>query len=220
MHRLKYCLLFSLFFFSVNIKASKIENAFTALRIYNYFEAKQLFEKVFKSETAAAGYGLSTIYYRNDNPFFNIDSAYKFIIISENSFNRMNLKSQMEIAKFNVNSKSIDSLKTLIHTKAYELYKGKNDIKTLNVFIEKYVTAPQCFDAIDLRNKMAFELSKKEDTYQGYKTFIETYPFAKEVPEAHERYESSLFQASTKNNTVKESSKRDFEIFIVKNFDS
>ena len=174
MHNLKYYILVSLFYFSTNIKAGKIENAFAALRIYNYFEAKQLFEKSLKSETAAASYGLSNIYYRNDNPFFNIDSAYKFIIKSEYAFENTDIKLRNEIAKYNVTYKSIDSLKSLIHTKAYEIYRNKNDIDVLDIFINKYVTAPQCFDAIDLRNKMAFESTKREDTYQGYKNFIKT----------------------------------------------
>ena len=203
----------SLCFICLNgiIHANKISKAFDALKIYNYFEAKQLFEKSLKKEPACASYGLSIIYYRNDNPFFNIDSAYKYIIKSEDVFSKLDIATIAKYKTFNVTGKSIDSLKELIHSKAFEIYKSKNKIETLNSFIEKYSTAPQSTKAIELRDSMVFEQIKKDDTYSAYKSFIEKYPSAKQVKEAKDRYEATLFQASTQNNTIEE-----FALFISK----
>ena len=57
--------------------SSKLVKAFAALEIHNYFAAKDLFYKAMKKDTLASGYGLSIIYARNNNPFYNLDSAFK-----------------------------------------------------------------------------------------------------------------------------------------------
>ena len=81
--------------FISNVKANVISKAFSALKAYNYFEAKKLFEKIIQKETAAASYGLSIIYQRSDNPFSNIDVAYKFILNSESSFQLLTEKNKI-----------------------------------------------------------------------------------------------------------------------------
>src|SRR5688500_18532773 len=79
---MKFALLFflTLLLISPDASAGRIRKGFRALEIHNYFEARRLFEKSLKRETAAASYGLSIIYQRNDNPFHNLDSAYSNIV--------------------------------------------------------------------------------------------------------------------------------------------
>ncbi|MGZ4118851.1 MAG: hypothetical protein ACXVPY_15290, partial [Bacteroidia bacterium] len=160
MNKLKTLLLLVLLFCVFFAKADKISKGYQALKIYNYFEAKNLFEKSLKSKTAPAAFGLSIIYYRNDNPFSNIDSAYKFIILCERYYQSETEKNKLTYFKYGISLKSIDSIKTSIHHKAFEFYKSKNSIADLEKFIAVYVTAPECFSAIDLRNKLAFEDAK------------------------------------------------------------
>ena len=76
-------LFLSLTFFS---SAGKIEKAFQKLSIYNYFEAKVLFEKTLKKQPVPSNYGLAIIYSRTDNPFHNLDSAYMHISRAEENF--------------------------------------------------------------------------------------------------------------------------------------
>lgn len=204
MPKFKIVFLFFLLVSSTILHASPITKAFTALKIYNYFEAKRLFEKSIKKELAAASYGLSIIYFRNDNPFYNIDTAYKFIINSGNSFKKLTPKYKTRYLKYNVTQRSIDSMKNEVHHKAFDVYRNNNSISDLNKFIERYPSAPQKSDAIELRNSIAFKDAKKKDTYQAYQQFIKTYPASKEIPEAKERYEFTFFEASTKNNTLEE----------------
>src|SRR5688500_4021226 len=68
------------------LNAGRLERGFEALNIYNYFKAKQLFERSMKRHPAGAAFGLTIIYSRADNPFSNIDSAYAFILRSEKAF--------------------------------------------------------------------------------------------------------------------------------------
>src|SRR4051812_48581815 len=102
MQKLKIGLLILVFSWNNVAVANTISKAYDALKIYNYFEAKRLFEKSLKSKTAAAAYGLSIIYSRSDNPFSNIDSAYKFINTSKNAFQYISEDTKDEYADYNV----------------------------------------------------------------------------------------------------------------------
>src|ERR1019366_6496888 len=209
MQKLRICLLIIIVCCSNIVNANKISKAFDALKIYNYFEAKQLFEKSLKKHTSAAAYGLSVIYSRNDNPFSNIDSAYKYIIKSKIAFQYVNANTKAKYLTYNVKKKSIDSLQNLIQQKAFEIYKNRNSIAELNMFIDRYLTAPQITEAIAIRNNIAFNEAKKTDTPEAYQEFIKKYPKAKEINKAKEHYASKLFQSSTNNNTIEE-----FEKFL------
>ena len=150
MCKLKSVLFFILIFLVSTSEAKRISKGFEALNEYNYFEAKHLFEKSLKSETSASAYGLSVIYYRSDNPFSNIDSAYKYCTISASTFQLIDAKKRLFYLLFNVSQNKIDSLQRLINAKAFEVYKNKNSIVELNKFIDYYISAPQCFEAICL----------------------------------------------------------------------
>lgn len=65
--------------FSQGLFSSKLTKSFAALEIHDYFKAKKYFEKSLKKNPVPASYGLSVIYYRNNNPFHNIDSALYYI---------------------------------------------------------------------------------------------------------------------------------------------
>ena len=81
----KNYILFCVFFSSV-LCANKIDKAYQALSVFDYFKARQLFYKSLKSNQVNASFGLATIYYKTDNPFSNIDSAAKYIAISLANF--------------------------------------------------------------------------------------------------------------------------------------
>ncbi|MFO0433835.1 MAG: hypothetical protein ACK5ZT_01215, partial [Sphingobacteriaceae bacterium] len=67
-------ILFFLFAVTTSVYSSKIKTAYEALSIHDYFKAKKTFYTLNKKKpNAQACYGLSIIYYRNNNPFHNYD---------------------------------------------------------------------------------------------------------------------------------------------------
>jgi hypothetical protein len=62
---------------SATLFATTIDKGFRNLDRFDYFQAKKYFVKSLKKYKSPAAFGLATIYYRQDNPFHNIDSAYK-----------------------------------------------------------------------------------------------------------------------------------------------
>ena len=107
--------LFLLFYFLINIifcadnqakKISKpylksnIDKGFAALNEYDYFKAKKVFYTCAIKYRKLADFGLATIYYRKDNPFHNIDSAYACIKRSEDVLMLANSKTQKKMLKW------------------------------------------------------------------------------------------------------------------------
>ena len=92
----RFILLIFAFVLSSNYtSAGKIEKGFKSLEVYDYFDAKNIFEKKLKkSTTSPAAFGLATIYFRQDNPFHSIDSAYNLIRMSEATFPNLKEKRQ------------------------------------------------------------------------------------------------------------------------------
>jgi hypothetical protein len=212
MHKVSLRITLLLLLLSSPYYAGNIKKAYKALYIYNYFEAKRLFEASLSKAPIPAAFGLSNIYYRTDNPFSNIDSAYKYIIKCENNFKIADEKTKKELLSYEINQQSIDSIKTLVNNRAFVFYKSKNSAEALNKFISIYTTSPQYFIAINLRDSIAFADAIKQDTYEAYKEFIKTYPKAKEIEKSRELYSLKHFQHITENNSLKE-----FEDFIENN---
>ncbi|MBI3501300.1 MAG: WG repeat-containing protein [Bacteroidetes bacterium] len=187
---------------SSSLFTSPLEKGFEALKIYNYFEAKKLFTSSLRHHLSGASYGLSIIFYRNDNPFYNIDSAYKYILISEKKFKTDSPKEKENLSKLSINQKAIEEQKEKIIQRAFEKAKTENLVETYNWFIKNFSHDELKKQATALRNKVAFENAKKANTAQAYKDFISTYPDAEEIKDAKWLYDFTLFNSMTKPNNM------------------
>ena len=181
-------------FLSFVASASKIEKAYTALEIYDYFKAKQLFYKSIKKNTTTASYGLATIYYRQDNPFYNIDSAAKYIVISSK-----NLKDTASYKSYKINKQSITQLKENIISKAYNRFCLGDNKDSLNHFLETFYFADDtlltyCYNKRDdiVYTKV---LSLKNSEY--LKEFILQHPQSYLIPKATTDYYNIQYQEKT-----------------------
>src|SRR5690554_1918876 len=102
------------------VYAGKIDRGYKALNEYDYFKAKKLFEKRQNKDIVASSYGLSIIYGRTDNPFSNLDSAYKFIYRAVEQYPQMKKGKREKLRQLNVDSLMIQEWKSHID---YERYK-------------------------------------------------------------------------------------------------
>jgi len=179
---------------------SKLEKAFDALRIYDYFKAKELFYKSLKRDSVPSAYGLSIIYARDDNPFTNIDSAHKFINIAERDFPKLKEKELEDYSKFGVTDSSIQLRSKMIDTLAFRRAERENTIATWNDFILRFDHLGLRKQGIEKRNELAFAQAEAAHSSEAYSDFLEKYPEANKVPLALERYELLLFQENTSEN--------------------
>ena len=191
------------------LSAGPLEKGFDALKVFNYFEAREYFTKSLKNHPAGGAYGLSIIFYRNDNPFHQVDSAYKYILLSERSFKTSDPKEKEDLQKLSVTLPAIDEQKQKIIQLAFERTKKENTVELFTRFIKGYAPSPLVKEAKKLRSKLAFENAKKANTLQAYKDFVSAYPDAEEINDARWLYDFSLFKAVTQPNKIE-----NYEAFI------
>ena len=196
-------LLFSVF--ALSLHAGKIKKAYKALAIYDYFKARQLFQKAIKHKGNAftASYGISAIAARSDNHFYNLDTAYRYILKAGKAFSAAKPSQKLSWKKnYLLDSICIVNLQDTIEEKAFIHATVLNTVDGYNHFISMYTTAKQVSDAIELRNLLAFSIVGKENTYQAYKSFMDTYPTSTEFDEAKKRYEILLFKTLTADHRI------------------
>lgn len=200
--RKHFLLIFSLLLPGLLLLAGPLEKGFEALQVFNYFDAKEYFDKARKNRPAGACYGLSVIFHRNDNPFSNIDSAYKYILLAEKNFNSSEPKEKTSLAGLGVDATTIDRVKETVCAQAFERAGKENTIEGYDRFIKEFPHPTLKKEAAKLRNRIAFEQAKKANTAQAYKDFLTRYPDAEDAKEAKWLYEVSLFNTLTGPNTL------------------
>lgn len=201
---LKALLILTFISASFSCFGSKIDRAFDALSRYDYYGAKELFKKVESKEPVASPYGQSLIYGRNDNPFFNLDSAYIYILKAEVSFVNLEISDKEDLLELQIDSIAIQSWKDSIDKKAYLFALKNNTLASYQRFIDMHTDAKQLEAAKITRNEFAFNNAKEKNSARSFKEFIELYPNADQIYEAKNRYEERLFVEYTISNEIVE----------------
>ncbi len=195
--------IFLVLFFTIGVNASTLSKGFEALEIHDYFKAKSLFYKTLIKQPAAAAYGLSVIYSRNNNPFYNLDSALHYAKISTNSFwEKTSEKQKLKYKEYDVDTVSVCNQRDVVDEKCFVFANEINTIKGYNHFITNNVGALQIEQAVTNRNVLAYNDAKTTNTSYVYKLFIETYPKAEQINEAKARYDKQLFKEYTIDRTL------------------
>ncbi|MGZ3921338.1 MAG: WG repeat-containing protein [Bacteroidia bacterium] len=181
------------------------KSGFKALSIYDYFLAKKQFYKACKKQPDPyAAYGLATIYSRNDNPFFNLDSAAKFISLSYSYFVMKPVKN--ELSGFKINSSSILALCDTIAFKQWHKIKHNGSVDIYNNFLQKNYLANTLLkeQAIYLRDEIEYNETINKNNSDLTKEFIQTHPQSSFLQEALLLKQRQLYNEQTQNKTAKE----------------
>ncbi|MEN8138196.1 MAG: WG repeat-containing protein [Bacteroidota bacterium] len=189
-------------FISVGLFAGKIDKAYEALNVFDYFKAKSLFESSLKREPTAASYGLSMIYYRNDNPFHNLDNAYMYIENAELTYGEASKKKKEFLLKFYIDSLQISKHKNDVISALWGEVKGSRNIIVINDFIDDYPSYEDIDDVKKSRNDLAFELADSVGSIQSYREFYTTYPDDPRAKKAKSEYEEMLFEEKAGNGSL------------------
>ncbi len=190
-------------FISFGPVPGRLLKAFEALRVYNYFAAKEGFDKSFEKHPVPAAYGLSLIYARTDNPFSNLDSACHLIYHSESEYGILvpKIKAAYEV-KLGLDSATIvhqrEQVDSLMLIRA--LHDGS--VVALETYMSHRRTERFYSIARTERDVGAFELARRSDSAQGYLNFAVQYPDAPQTANALELYELRLFQENTASGEV------------------
>lgn len=199
-----------LIFLSIRTYSDKIEKGFEKLKEYDYFSAKNYFEKSLEDETAASAYGLSSIYSFEKNPFYNPDSARKYILLAKSAYTKLKEKSKKKYSEFGVTDSTIQSLSEFICMDAFNKAVFKGTLESYNHYLKNFISCAPYSEAVILRNEAAFNEAVEINTSTAFKEFIALYPQSLQYSEAVRRFEELVFRENTSDRTIES-----YERFIV-----
>ncbi|HRD38825.1 MAG TPA: hypothetical protein PLC65_09340, partial [Bacteroidia bacterium] len=191
-------LFFYLILTAFSLRGAKINQAYEALSIYDYFKAKKLFYEVLKKQpNAPAAYGLSTLFYRSDNPFSNADSAAKYITRAGNFFKKSRVKESYN--GFIIDSLHISILADSIAQKLLKKALLANNTSDLEAFLVKNPFAPQNLkqQALLKRDQLVFSQNQYYNNSDSTYSVLLRFPQSHLYPELQTLCDKQLFEEYT-----------------------
>jgi hypothetical protein len=186
------------------LTASKISEAFEALSIHDYFKARKLFYSINKKRfDPKASYGLAIIFNRNNNPFYNSDSAAKYIHISLNSL--VEKLPNPPLSGFTADRASIQQLLDTIAFKQLKMCLLENSIKAYNAFLAKNYLASEKYRTAAIANRDELEYNHVLEINRSDSTqlFLIQHPLSTLREEAFKLKERQVFEEITKDGKEK-----------------
>lgn len=191
-------LFFYLILTALSLRGAKINQAYEALSIYDYFKAKKLFYEVLKKQAnASAAYGLSTIFYRTDNPFHNADSASKYITRAGNFFKISPIKESYN--GFTIDSLHISILADSISQKLLKKAFLANSTIALESFLinNPFAGADLKEQAIAKRDQLVFSQNQYYNNSDSTYAILLRFPQSHLYQELQTLYDKQLFEEFT-----------------------
>ncbi len=185
------------------IHAGGIGSGFKALEIYNYFKAKKHFEKGMKRHPVAASYGLAIIYQRKDNPFYQLDSAYKYVNFACDNFQSISEKQKIKYAKYGADSIRMFKLRSQVAEDMFERAIAVNSEFGFQDFMDKNPWSDLVKMATFYRDSLFYETIYEKHTSEAFLSFLKKYPNSLFAPDAKDKYEQQLYIEETKREDVK-----------------
>lgn len=187
------------------VSACHISKSYEALEVYDYFRAKKGFEKALKRNPSPAAFGLSIIYFRKDNPFHNMDSAYHYSLMGIETYDELNEKKKIKLAENH--GFTYDSM--LVHREKisrYEYIKTRSE-QTIQAYIEFMAKHPWSNlkdSALYHREALAFDIALEKNTSESYQRFLTRHPDTRFQDLAEEGLERRQFIETTENGELED----------------
>ena len=197
------------------VQAGKLEKGFEALKVHDYFQAREIFTGQVGKHPAAAWYGLSVICGRGDNPFYHLDSAYAYIQRADASFTATDDRERLKIKSLGVDDTAIRAQRAHLNDIAWDEAKALNTIAAYDRYLNTYVQSAHGEDARSIRNYLAYEEARTVNTAAAYQAFIDRYPDAKEIYQARTRLQEAVYREATPDRTIGQ-----YEAFIAEHPES
>jgi hypothetical protein len=184
----------------IPVRAARLEKAFEALSIHDYFQAKKLFYECQKKDQGPyAPYGLAVIFSRQDNPFFNIDSAGKYIHQSYQRY--IGAAASRTLGTFVVDQAAVMSLSDSICHKMYRQLKQMHSVNAYNFFLKNFYLAPEPLkkDVVYDRDGLEFERTQEAGLSDSTRMFMRLHPRSEFYAKAALLLEKQLYREITKD---------------------
>ncbi len=182
--------------------AGRIEKGYKALCVFDYFTAKKHFTKALKYNESPGAQGLAIIYYRDDNPFHNFDSALVYIERSIATFDMVKSRKKLKYAACGFTKDSLYALRQSISSHFYQEAYESQSVQRLTNFIDRHSWAKEISKATRLRDSLAFFKAVEVNTSVAFKGFMDLYPNSQYYELAKDNYYDVQFLESTTDGSL------------------
>jgi hypothetical protein len=194
-----YLILF-LFIWSFSLSANHIKKGFKELEASNYSYALAHFQKGIKKHTAVAAYGMARLYLSPAK--YNIDSCYKYLLMSEKSFSLLDNNKREKIKVYTCDSISIAQMKMSVSELFFDQLRVYPTLSLTNEFITKHSWSDRIPMAIDIRDSFLFASIVLTNQSSYFQDFINAYPTSKYRNEAKSKFYSCQYNELTASDQV------------------
>ncbi len=197
-----------IFVLLLNACKPSLKEGYQSFSIYDYFKAKNNFYHHTKNKAknlqTGAYLGLSQIYARNDNPFYNLDSAIKYIRLADTNYELIPKKKPTLFHTTFMTKKYLDSIKNIVDDKLYLQFPKSDVIDSVTLqkqesFIAKYYDHNKINDFIIKRDSLALGIAKTQGAIGMYH-FLKSYPKSSLKKNAETLRDEFIFKASIEKN--------------------
>lgn len=198
----------------MNAQETALRKAFSSLNIYNYFDAKKRFYRIYnKNAHPAASYGLSIIYGRRDNPFTDYDSA---IVFANRALSGMDRNfNTARYAGFEVSPAVVrNQINHLALTRKNEMIQqGANALQAWEFFLKLYYYAHSDLlsDVVRIRDSLVWLYCMQTGHPDTTGQYLSRYPLHRYSEEMKKMFFHQQLDFYTKNNTSAE-----FDTFLTR----
>lgn len=170
---------------------------FEALLLKDYFKAKKIFSKGMKYNPEVSAYGLAVIYSRNDHPFYHKDSAYRYIVIADTSWQYAKERKKEKWAMYTWTRAGIDSMKQVISDQFFREARKTHSVEGYTTFMAQHPWSRHMAAVLESRDSLAFFQAMAKNTSTAYKEFLTTYPSSSYAAMADDNFYNSQFYELT-----------------------
>lgn len=170
--------------------------------VKDYFKAKKLFSKGMKYNPEASSYGLAVIYSRNDNPFYDKDSAYRYVLIADTNWIHAKDRKKEKWATFTWTRQGIDSMKQVISDQFFAIARKMHSVEAYTHFMETHPWSRHMEAALASRDSLAFFAAMNDNSSAAYKDFLTKYPTSVYASIAEDNYYNSQFYEQTDRGSL------------------
>ncbi|MGM0480297.1 MAG: WG repeat-containing protein [Bacteroidota bacterium] len=193
----------SALFALIIVSGCHVSKGYETLSVYNYFDAKKNFEKGLQRNTSPAAFGLSLIYFRQDNPFHDLDSAYHYGLLAVESFETASPKKH-EKWEEQLNY-SLDTAlwnRGRISRVFFDRAEDTSTVAAYRHFSAEHPWSPLVEEAHRRKDSLAFQNAIQTGTSKAYQHYLKRYPESAWKEEAQRRMERAQFDETVEPNNI------------------
>ncbi|MDX2361677.1 MAG: WG repeat-containing protein [Crocinitomicaceae bacterium] len=183
-------------------QSCRIKSGDEALNQLDYFKAKKTFYKALKYCPEMASFGLSIIYSRDDNPFYDLDSAYRYVVTADTSWAGLKEKKKEKWIEFNYTRESTDSMLQVVSGLFYIEATETFTVDGYTTFLQDHSWSTDFKEALYLRDSIAYYTAMEQNSAEAFKIFLEKYPTSEFAPMANDNYYNSHFYEKTADGSL------------------